>query len=112
MQYLVTGLFILLDFVTGITQAIKQKNFTSSVMREGLFHKCASVCMVVLGVLVDWGQMYLDLGFTVPIAIPICVYIILMEMGSIIENLGQINPKLVPEKFKQYFTKLSDKKGE
>lgn len=112
MQYLVTGLFILLDFGTGITRAIKQKKFTSSVMREGLFHKCASVFIVVLGILVDWGQMFLDLGFTVPISTPICIYIILMEMGSIIENVGQINSKLVPEKIKQYFTKLSDKKGE
>lgn len=41
---------------------------------------------------------YVDLGFQVPIAAGVCVYIILMELGSIVENIGKINPDLLPDK--------------
>lgn len=107
MAYVIVGLFILLDMVTGIVKAFKEKNFTSSLMREGLLHKCASIGCVLFGVLVDFAQGYMDLGVTVPVAISICVYICLMETGSIIENLCTINPKIMPEKLKGFFQKLS-----
>ena len=108
MVYLVVGCFIGLDFATGIIKALKQKSYSSSVMREGLFHKCGSIICVVFGTLVDYAQSFLNLGVTVPVAIGVCGYISLMECGSIIENLGTINPQIVPQKLKQYFTKLND----
>lgn len=107
MAYLVTALFILLDMVTGVIKAFKEKNYTSSIMREGLFHKCGSIVCVVFGILVDYAQNFLDLGFSVPVALSICVYICLMEIGSIIENVCTINPQIAPEKLKEYFQKLS-----
>lgn len=107
MVYLVTGAFILLDMITGLIKAFKQKNYTSSIMREGLFHKAGSILIVCFGVLVDYAQGFVDLGVSVPIAAAICVYIILMEIGSIIENLCTINPNILPEKIKAYFEKLS-----
>lgn len=109
MIYVFTGGFILLDMVTGMIKAFKEKAFTSSVMREGLFHKCGSILTIVFGVLVDYAQKYVDLGVNLPIAISLCAYIILMECGSIAENVGKINPKLVPEKIKPYFSKLSER---
>ncbi len=108
MVYLVTAGFVGLDMLTGIVKAFKEKNFTSSVMREGLFHKCGSVIAVVFAVLVDYAQSLVDLGVTIPIAIAVCSYIILMEVGSIIENIGKINPRIVPAKLKQHFSKLSE----
>lgn len=108
MVFVIVGCFIVLDFVTGLIKAIKQKNFTSSTMREGLFHKCASILWVVFGSLVDYAQTYIDLGVTIPLAGAICVYIVLMECGSIMENLGAINPKLVPQTIRQHFTKLNN----
>lgn len=105
--YIVTALFILLDLVTGLIKAIKNKSYTSTTMREGLFHKCGSVLCVVFGVLVDYAQTLIDIGVTIPVATAICTYIILMEIGSIIENLSEINPDLIGEKLKQYFSKLS-----
>ena len=107
MLYVIVACFIVLDFVTGLCKAFKEKNFTSSLMREGLFHKCASIIWVMFGVLVDYAQAYIDLGVTVPIAGMVCGYIILMECGSIMENLGKINPKFVPKKIKECFSKLN-----
>lgn len=107
MVYLITALFVVLDMVTGLVKAFKEKNYTSSIMREGLFHKCGSALCVVFGVLVDYAQTFIDLGQDIPIAIPICGYIILMEIGSIIENVCTINPDIMPDKLKAYFSKLS-----
>lgn len=109
MAYAITAGFILLDMLTGIVKALKEKSFTSSVMREGLFHKCGSILCVVFGVLIDYAQGFLDLGVSVPVAVSVCAYIVLMEIGSIIENVCAINPEIMPDKLTQYFSKLSGK---
>ena len=106
MIYIIVGVFIALDFVTGLIKAFKEKNYNSSVMREGLYHKSGSILCVLFGVLVDYAQMFLDLGSTIPVATGICGYIVLMEIGSIIENLCAINPEIMPTKLKSYFAKL------
>ena len=106
--YVVTGGFILFDFVTGFICAIAKKTFNSSVMREGLYHKCGSILLVAFGILVDYAQTFIDLGVSVPVALSICGYIVIMEIGSIIENIGQMNPDIVPNKIKAYFKKLSE----
>ena len=80
MVYLITGCFILMDLVTGLIKAFKNKEYTSSIMREGLYHKAGSVLCVLFGVLVDHAQTIVDLGVTVPITLTICGYIILMEI--------------------------------
>ena len=41
MAIAVVGGFIAMDCITGIVKAIKNKNFSSSIMREGLFHKAS-----------------------------------------------------------------------
>lgn len=105
-MYVIVGTFIALDFVTGLIKAIKENDFDSSKMREGLFHKCGSVLCVTFGVLIDYAQTYLELGITAPVAVAICTYIVLMECGSIAENIGAINPELLPEKLKSHFSKI------
>lgn len=107
MVYVMTGAFILLDLLTGIVKAFKEKNWSSTVMREGLFHKIGSVLTVVFGIMVDYAQTFVDIGVTIPMASAICGYIILMEIGSIIENVCVINPEILPDKIKGYFEKLS-----
>ena len=107
MMYFIVACFIALDLVTGIIKALKDKKFTSTTMREGLLHKCALVLCIAFGVLVDYGQVYLALGVSVPIAGAICTYITLMECGSIIENLGTINPSIIPNKLKSFFEKIN-----
>ena len=109
MIYIITGSFILLDLITGLIKAFKEKSYTSSVMREGLFHKAGSILIVAFGCLVDYAQTFIDIGVTVPVTLSICGYIVLMEIGSIIENICIINPQILPDKIKMYFKKLTDK---
>lgn len=103
MIYAIVFAFIVLDFVTGLTKAFKSGSFSSTKMREGLFHKAGLVLVVVLGVLVDYAQSYLDLGISVPVAAAVCTYVILMEISSILENVCQITPDLMPNKLYQLF---------
>ena len=109
MGYIVTGAFILLDMITGLIKAFKEKAYCSSVMREGLFHKAGSILVICFGALVDYAQTFIDLGVTIPVALSLCAYIVLMEIGSIIENVCKINPEILPDKIKSYFAKLSEK---
>lgn len=106
MIYILTGAFIILDFITGVIKAFKKKEFTSTLMREGLFHKVGSIVVIVFAGLVDYAQGYMDLGISIPLTTTVCVYITLMEIGSIIENVCIINPSIIPSKLQAYFQKL------
>lgn len=95
---LITCIFVVFDLVSGGVAACTNHEWKSSEMRKGLYHKFGSIMLVVLAYLIDYAQRYVDLGFQVPIAAGVCVYIILMELGSIVENIGKINPDLLPDK--------------
>lgn len=114
MVYFLVGIFIALDFLTGVLKSFKEKNYTSTIMREGLYHKVGSVLCVLLGYIVDYTQVFLDIGVTIPVTTAICVYIVLMEIGSIIENISILNPEIVPTIIQSYFGKLNEnqKRGE
>lgn len=94
MIYAFTGAFVALDFITGMVKAFCNKSFTSTKMRQGLYHKVGLVLCIILGVLIDYAQEYLSLGISLPVAATICVYIVLMEISSIMENILEINPEL------------------
>jgi toxin secretion/phage lysis holin len=86
--------FIVFDFVSGIVKAAYNKSISSSVMRQGLYHKVAEFMVIVLAVFVDAACQHLELGFDAPILSVACAYIVLMEVASIIENIGEMNPDL------------------
>ena len=93
--------FMLFDIVTGLFQAIANKTYASSKMRVGLWHKISFILIIALAVGLEFAQGFIDLGFTVPLVVPVCAYICMNEIGSIIENLALLNPKLVPAKLRE-----------
>lgn len=99
----ITCAFIVLDFLTGISKAIMQKNVSSTVMREGLFHKLAFVLAIVLGIMCEVAMTQVDLGFTIPLTATVCGYIILTEVASILENMVALNPELKDSKILSIF---------
>lgn len=101
--FLVVGLFMAMDIITGITKALKTKTFKSSIMREGLFHKIGLILCIAFGALADYGQTILDLGIKIPLVSSVCAYICISEIGSIIENLVVIAPQITPEYLKKFF---------
>lgn len=103
MQYVITMGFMALDFLSGMTKAVCLGELRSTKMRQGLFHKSALILCMVLGVGVDEAQRVMDIGFSVPVSSSICIYIVLMEISSILENICQLNPELMPEKLRLVF---------
>lgn len=98
---LLTCLFIVFDSISGNISACANHIWKSSEMRRGLYHKFGSIMLVALAYLIDYAQRFVDLGFQIPIAAGVCTYIILMELGSIIENIGKINPDLLPAQIRK-----------
>ena len=75
-----------IDILTGLINAMwKEKNFQSCVMRQGLVKKCGEVAIILVGLVVTFG-------LTLPIYIlkAISLYLIIMELMSIMENLDKM----------------------
>lgn len=103
-------LFVCFDFLTGIIKAIVNKNVSSTIMREGLLHKSAFVLVIVLAIMCEAAMEHLDLGIAVPLLAPVCVYIILTEVASILENIAEINPELKCSKMFALFPSAKEEK--
>jgi len=87
-------LFIAFDIVTGLIKSLSTHSYQSSIMRQGLFHKLGEIVCFIFGVVCDVFLPYLGVKIPVSIAQSICVYIVIMEIGSVVENIGEINPDL------------------
>lgn len=92
---LVVLVFIALDVVTGIAKAFATTGFDSSIMRQGFFHKLGEILAVALTLIADIGLPEIGVPLDVQLSGMCCVYLVLMEIGSIAENIGAINPDLV-----------------
>lgn len=89
----------LLDVVFGVVYAIASKSFSSSKMREGLGHKSASLLMILLGLTVDvLVSANIPVGIESPVLLTICVYLCIMELGSLMETAAKLNPDLASSK--------------
>ena len=96
-------LFMLLDIITGFTGAVVNKCVDSKKMKAGLWHKCGFLFAIMFGILCEWASSFIDLGFTLPIQPAVSLFIICIEVVSILENLCKISPELGSLKFLQIF---------
>ena len=83
-------LFSLFDIITGYLQARINNDVKSQVMREGLIHKFLLIIIILIGFILQYS-----FGIN-GISVVICVYICIMEITSISENLQKagINLKI------------------
>lgn len=92
---------VILDFVTGITKAIYQKNIQSEKLRKTI-PKIIGYCAVIL--IAVCLQIVFNIDFITKI---VCLFIIVIEFISVIENIN--NYVTIP----QFLIKLlEDKKKE
>lgn len=107
--------FILIDILSGIAKASKSKELSSSVMREGLYHKIAELFLLGLAVFCHWTlsmEPFNSIGIPAEIMYVVCGYIAVMEIVSIIENICLMNPDIPLAKVLSFFNidnKLSKK---
>ena len=103
-MYLIIVLgFIAFDVVTGLIKAGYNGNYNSAIMRQGGFHKSMEVMAMAVAYFVEYAIVYINIGVDVPAAVT--VYICIMELISILENICAVNPQMCAL-FKPYLDKL------
>lgn len=103
-----TAILIVLDYVTGLLKAFATRTVSSSKMRAGLYHKAGYAVVIALAFLLEHGQQYVNLGFTVPLIAPVCLYIVFAEIVSVLENAVALNPELVHSGIFKVFLNSND----
>lgn len=107
--FIIPGVLMLIDFITGLLNAWIKNDVKSSKMREGLAKKCGETIILIIGEL-----------FTLAICLPkyfitaVSLYIIIMELISICENLDKMNvpiPGFVKKALKTTQEKIQNDSG-
>lgn len=96
--FLLCGIFIFTDVITGYLKALKNKKINSSISRDGYIKKIAWIISLLLGFIVDY-LVKVNI-FLIGSAI-VCIT---TEGVSIYENLGEVGINLP---FKKYFEKVN-----
>lgn len=107
-EILAVLVFIITDYVTGVIGAIMHGNLSSTKMREGLGHKFAYLCVFFIAWFIDFEMKHIDIGFHSALTPIVTIGIVLIELSSIIENIGKINPDLAQAEFMSIFNQTSN----
>lgn len=99
--FILCGVFIFTDVLTGYLKAFKTKKINSSISRDGYLKKVAWLVALILGFVVDYfaGVQLFLIGTAV-----VCV---ITEGISVYENLGELGVSLP---FSRYFEKIKEEK--
>lgn len=91
-----------IDYASGTAAAWKSGNWSSSVARQGLWHKCGMIFAVAVSAIAD-GVMdvvttNLNLGISWPgLVLPLVLtWYILTELGSVLENAAAMGAQIPP----------------
>lgn len=95
--FLLCGLFIFTDVLTGYLKAFKNRKTNSSVSRDGFIKKIGWVIAILLGFLID---ILVKVNLFLIGSALVCI---MTEGISVYENLGEMGVNLP---FKKYFEKL------
>lgn len=82
------------DVITGIVQAIKNKELSSSAMHDGLWGKLGLLLLLIFALAVNIASVVVNLGFEIPALEAVAAYVVLMECISIWENIKKISPEV------------------
>lgn len=98
-----------LDVVSGFGAALIRGEVSSTKMREGLGHKAILVLMVAVAIVLQAATLHIgDMGWSFPLIVPCCVYIIVMELSSILENASSSYPALAGTPLMRLFERVGD----
>lgn len=103
--------FMVIDVLTGVLKAVKNKELNSTKAREGIYKKASFILFIAFGYLADYAMDYVNIGFNLPAAATICTLIIVTEAISVLENLGKISPDMV-KLVAPFLSALNKKEGE
>ena len=82
------------DIIIGLIKAFTTHSYESGIMREGLFHKLGEILCLIFAVVCDLTLPAMGIILPVSITGAVAAYLVFMEIGSVVENIGVMNPKL------------------
>lgn len=103
-EILAVLVFIIMDYITGIVDAVMHGNLSSTKMRKGLGHKFAYLCVFFIAWFIDLEMKHIDIGFHSALTPIVTIGIVFIELSSIIENIGEISPELAQAEFMKIFS--------
>lgn len=116
---IILAVCIVLDYITGTLAAIHSEQWSSSVARQGLWHKLgeilalcvASLCDIAIHVIISSSMADVLNGLPIPsctFTLVVSIWYIFTELGSIIENAAELGAP-VPQFLINILVKLKSK---
>lgn len=102
-EILAVFVFTIMDYITGVVSAAMHGNLSSTKMRKGLGNKFTYLCVFFIAWFIDFEMQHINIGFHSALTPTVTIGIVLIELSSIIENIGEINPELTQAKFMKAF---------
>lgn len=99
--------FMILDYVTGVVVAYKNKTLNSEIGFNGLIKKCMILIILIVAVMLD---RLLNTGTWVFRTL-VCYFYIANEGVSLLENVSNLGVK-IPGKLKDALEQLNEKESE
>lgn len=87
-QIITPFLFMMFDIITGFIQALVNNVIDSKKMRIGLLHKMLLILIILISFILDYA---FNLNC---ISKAVCIYIVIMELISILENIQKAGVKM------------------
>lgn len=104
---------MLMDILSGFVGAVVRGDVSSTKMREGIGHKALLIIVIIAAVLVQTFSLHIgDMGWSFPLIVPCCVYIIVMELTSVLENVTDAYPALKDTALMRLFERVESASDE
>ena len=90
---------MVLDYATGSAAALRAGEWSSTIARDGLWHKLGAIVAVLVAAILDGvirlvleniPALELPFEYTVFVSVLVLVWYILTELGSVVENAGAL----------------------
>lgn len=95
---------IVIDYITGLIKGLLRGQLNSYVPRVGLLHKVAYYLEVFTAIILESFCVVVGIAIPVPLTYGVITVVAFVEVISILENLGEINPKLTDNRFISLFS--------
>lgn len=100
------------DVLTGFIVAVINNEVSSTVMRKGLLHKVLTLILIAACLVIEIALTHMVvLPYDIPTCEVVCGYVVMMELASVLENIGKGYPEFADSAVFKLFH-LGDKDGE
>lgn len=100
---------MLADILVGFVTAAINNEISSTKMRQGLLHKVLMLVLIVVCLAIELAIGHtVELPYDIPTCEVVCGYIVVMELMSVLENIGRGYPQFAGSALFKLFN-LADK---